>query len=68
VSQARRVTEVHPRERRAGKSTAVVVALMTWYGLRGRDLLIRDEQTPHARVVPGRVGASGYGAWLVARF
>lgn len=42
--------------------------LMTWYGLRGRDMLIRGETTPHARVIPGRVGTSGYGAWLQARF
>ena len=42
--------------------------LMTWYGLRGRDLLIRDQATPQTRLVPGRVGTSGYGAWLVARF
>jgi len=42
--------------------------LMTWYGLRGRDLLIHDETTPSARLAPGRIGASGYGVWLQARF
>jgi hypothetical protein len=41
---------------------------MAWYGLRGRDVVVRDETAPTARLVPGRVGTSGYGAWLQARF
>lgn len=40
---------------------------MAWYGLRGRDFVVRDEAAPAAHLVPGRVG-SGYGAWLQARF
>jgi hypothetical protein len=41
--------------------------LVFWKGYQGRDLLIRD-QPPEVALAPGRVGASGYGAWLSGRF
>lgn len=48
----------------AVQATGVIVA---WRGFKGRDLLIRDEP-PAVVLAPGRVGASGYGAWLTGRF
>ena len=41
-------------------------AIMAWRGFVGRDLLIRTE-TAQATLVPGPVGATGYGAWLTGR-
>lgn len=45
--------------------------VMLWQGWKGRDILVRNEGTdgaPSVALVPGRIGASGYGAWLTGRF
>jgi hypothetical protein len=41
--------------------------LVLWKGYQGRELLIRDPP-PEVALAPGRVGTSGYGAWLTGRF
>jgi hypothetical protein len=38
-----------------------------WKGYQGRDVLIRNP-LPEVALAPGRVGATGYGAWLTGQF
>jgi hypothetical protein len=41
--------------------------LMAWRGWAGRDILVRNDASGPV-VLPGPVGATGYGAWLTGRF
>ena len=45
-------------------------ATMLGFGIAGRKLLVRDDSyaAVRVRVLPGRIGSSGYGAMLAGRF
>ena len=43
-------------------------ATMLGFGAAGRKLLVRDDSYASVRVLPARVGSSGYGAMLAGRF
>jgi hypothetical protein len=45
-------------------------ATMLGFGIAGRKLLVRDDSyaAVRVRILPGRVGSSGYGAMLAGRF
>jgi hypothetical protein len=41
---------------------------MLAFGIAGRNILVRDDSYASVRLMPTRVGASGYGAMLMGRF
>jgi len=43
-------------------------AVMLGFGIAGRKLLVRDDGYASVRILPARLGASGYGAMLAGRF
>jgi len=43
-------------------------ATMLGFGIAGRKLLVRDDSFASVRLLPARVGSSGYGAMLAGRF
>lgn len=43
-------------------------ATMLGFGIAGRKLLVRDDSYASVRLLPARVGSSGYGAMLAGRF
>jgi hypothetical protein len=43
-------------------------AVMLGFGIAGRKLLVRDDSYATVRILPARLGATGYGAMLAGRF